>query len=148
LQWCALSIESLQAIAGTALSTWILMTHVGQSSELQDILLLAYWVLNLPLLGEEFSQLIQNYPQHRNLVMRLLEPLGTGDFADNADVGPLTTPLRVQSGVALAFHDISICAAGQTILSDVNVAIEPGQHVAVVGASGAGKSSLLSLLLG
>jgi ATP-binding cassette subfamily B protein len=36
---------------------------------------------------------------------------------------------------------------GRTVLDQINFAIEPGQHVAVVGRSGIGKSTLASLLL-
>jgi ATP-binding cassette subfamily B protein len=39
-------------------------------------------------------------------------------------------------------------AAGHSILRDVDLVLAAGSHVAVVGASGAGKSSLLGLLLG
>ena len=44
--------------------------------------------------------------------------------------------------------NVSVHAAGHTILEEINLKIEPGDHVAIVGASGAGKSSLLGLLLG
>ena len=34
------------------------------------------------------------------------------------------------------------------ILKNVTVSIEPGEHVAIIGPAGAGKSSLVGLLLG
>src|SRR5262249_38224750 len=43
----------------------------------------------------------------------------------------------IRRGVGLDFEDVSICAAGQTILNGVNLVIEPSQHVAIVGVSGA-----------
>jgi len=43
---------------------------------------------------------------------------------------------------------VSVRAAGHTILEGIDLAIEPGSHVAIVGQSGAGKSSLVGLLLG
>jgi ATP-binding cassette subfamily B protein len=50
--------------------------------------------------------------------------------------------------VAVTFDAVAVRAAGQTILEEVRVHIGAGSHVAVVGASGAGKSSLVGLLLG
>ena len=43
---------------------------------------------------------------------------------------------------------MSVVAAGHQILRDINLTIAAGSHVAIVGASGAGKSSLAGLLLG
>jgi len=42
----------------------------------------------------------------------------------------------------------SVRIAGHTILEGINLAIEAGSHVAIVGQSGAGKSSLVGILLG
>ena len=57
--------------------------------------------------------------------------------------------LREKSkGVAVTFEQVSVLAAGRAILQDVNLTIEPGEHVAIVGRSGAGKSSLVGALLG
>ena len=36
---------------------------------------------------------------------------------------------------------------GQEVLADIQLEVEPGQHIALVGSSGGGKSTLLSLLL-
>jgi ATP-binding cassette subfamily B protein len=41
-----------------------------------------------------------------------------------------------------------VTAAGHTVLNQVNLAIQPGEHIAIVGPSGAGKSSLVGTLLG
>ena len=57
-------------------------------------------------------------------------------------------PREKSSGVAVTFEDVSVLAAGRGILQDVNFTIEPGEHVAIVGRSGAGKSSLAGVLLG
>jgi ATP-binding cassette subfamily B protein len=43
---------------------------------------------------------------------------------------------------------VSVRAAGHRLLEDIDLAIEPGSHVAIVGSSGAGKTTLFGVLLG
>ncbi|HTN83094.1 MAG TPA: ATP-binding cassette domain-containing protein, partial [Sorangium sp.] len=49
---------------------------------------------------------------------------------------------------SIDLRGVSVQAGGHTLLSDVSLSVPAGEHVAIVGSSGAGKSSLLSLLLG
>ena len=81
-----------------------------------------------------------------------MEPLGAPEDVDDAkpEIDGLATANRPASktGIAIKMEQVSVQAAGQLILSDIDLTIEPGSHVAVVGASGAGKSSLVGLLLG
>ncbi|HUG86682.1 MAG TPA: ATP-binding cassette domain-containing protein, partial [Euzebya sp.] len=51
-------------------------------------------------------------------------------------------------GMGVVFQGVTVAVGGTTVLSEVDLDIGPGEHVAVVGASGAGKSSLLGVLLG
>jgi len=47
----------------------------------------------------------------------------------------------------IAFRDVSFeYEAGRTVLSQIDLAIAPGEKVAIVGATGAGKSTLVSLI--
>jgi ATP-binding cassette subfamily B protein len=57
-------------------------------------------------------------------------------------------PQATTAGVAIDLHDVRVQAAGHEILAVDTLAIRAGEHVAIVGASGAGKSSLIGLLLG
>jgi ATP-binding cassette subfamily B protein len=52
------------------------------------------------------------------------------------------------SGVSIRFEDVRVMAAGHAVLEGIDLSIEPGEHLAIVGRSGAGKTSLVSLLLG
>jgi ABC-type multidrug transport system fused ATPase/permease subunit len=116
--------------------------------------LLIYWALSLPALGREIAMLARLYPVYRNITLRLLEPMGAIEEenstpTESADgvVHPCE-PATPGGGVCIALRDLSVVAAGHTILEGINLSIERGAHVAIVGPSGAGKSSLVGLLLG
>jgi ATP-binding cassette subfamily B protein len=50
--------------------------------------------------------------------------------------------------VSLALEGVAVQVAGHAILDDLQLTVAPGEHVAIVGLSGAGKSSLVGLFLG
>jgi ATP-binding cassette subfamily B protein len=166
LRWVVV-VEGLQFLAGFGLAGWLLWLHAGRLSDAGGALLLAYWALSLPVLGGEICVLFRQYPLHCNTLMRLLEPLGApesegketrrqGDKQKEQEVemeDSMASEFSLSSrqtmkGVAVTFEAVTVRAAGHTILEDIHVHIEAGSHVAIVGASGAGKSSLVGLLLG
>lgn len=53
-----------------------------------------------------------------------------------------------EGGPGLVARGASVAVAGRRLIADVDLALRPGQLVAVVGRNGAGKSSLLRLLAG
>lgn len=55
---------------------------------------------------------------------------------------------RPTVGIALEHVSFAYEAAGETVLDDVTLTIAPGEKVALVGASGGGKSTLVQALLG
>ena len=145
LQRAVLSLETLQFLAGFGLAVWLLTSYLARSGETGAVLLLVYWALNLPALGQEVGLIAWQYPAYRNITLRLLEPLG----AIEQTTPPRSTPFDPQARpAALAFQDVSATVAGHTVLRDINLSIPAGAHVAVVGRSGAGKSSLVGVLLG
>ena len=53
-----------------------------------------------------------------------------------------------ESEYILQFENINFAyREGTPVLSDINFGIRPGEHIAIVGATGSGKSTLMSLLL-
>lgn len=48
----------------------------------------------------------------------------------------------------LQAQDVSVTRGGRRVLSDVSLALQPGQVLGVLGPNGAGKSSLLGVLNG
>ncbi len=71
----------------------------------------------------------------------LFDAAARADAATDAPVAPV--PLEL-SGVGFGHR----AASGRDALVDVDLAVEPGEFVAVVGPNGAGKSTLVSLLAG
>jgi ATP-binding cassette subfamily B protein len=153
LRW-AVVLEGLQSATGFGLAGWLLFLHAGRVSDAASLLLVAYWALQLPALGEEIALLIRQYPIHRNVTLRLLEPLGErceGPSAkpqaeDGAVLSSSACGFAGAQGVALSLDDVTVRAGGHTLLKDVRLDVEAGSHVAIVGPSGAGKSTLLGLL--
>jgi ATP-binding cassette subfamily B protein len=144
LQRAVLSLETLQFLVGFGLAIWLLASHLARGGQAGAVLLLVYWALNLPALGQEIAIIAWQYPSYRNVTLRLLEPLGA--LEERLPGSPAALPEN--AAVAVAFENVSVVAAGHRILRDINLSIAAGTHVAIVGASGAGKSSLVGLLLG
>ncbi|MCH7703557.1 MAG: ABC transporter ATP-binding protein [Planctomycetes bacterium] len=64
-------------------------------------------------------------------------------IADKEDAEPIVTTRGI-----LTFEDVTFCyEPGISVLSHVTLAIEPGERVAIVGHTGAGKSTLAKLIL-
>jgi ATP-binding cassette subfamily B protein len=76
LQRAVVRVEGLHAFAGFGLAAWLLFAHLQRGGEAGAVLLLIYWALNLPVLGQEIALLARQYPFQRNVTLRLLEPLG------------------------------------------------------------------------
>jgi ATP-binding cassette subfamily B protein len=75
---------------------------------------------------------------------RVIGILGTP--ADVGDPGPAGTPLP-KGPVSIAFEGVEFAyPGGPAVLHDVDLAIEPGRRVAVVGETGSGKTTLAKLL--
>lgn len=155
----ALSLERLvvwagavQSFATFGLADWLLMRHISGGGESGSMLLLVYWVLNLPAIGQDIAEIAWQYPASRNRTLRLLEPLGAREEAEeppwHAERNRQEETYECAEPPAIVFENVSIRASGHTILKDVDLAIAPGSHVAVIGPTGAGKSSLVGVLLG
>jgi ABC-type bacteriocin/lantibiotic exporter with double-glycine peptidase domain len=148
LQRAMIAVEGVQLITGFGLAAALLLDYHLRGGGDGLALLLVYWALNLPALGQKIALLMRQYPAQRNTTLRLLEPLGALE-EQVADGIPQTTSQAVASrGVAIDLEGVRVRAGGHTVLEDIHVSIEPGSHVAIVGPSGAGKSSLVGILLG
>ncbi|MCJ7593903.1 MAG: ABC transporter ATP-binding protein/permease, partial [Desulfobacterales bacterium] len=153
----SVTVESILSFAGFGLAAWLLYSHMDRSGQMGSVMLLVYWALSLPAQGRAVARLARQYPTMRNVILRLFEPLGAPEEANqssqNGKDGPRETSHQrteqeSQSGVALRIEQASALAAGHIILRKINLTIDSGSQVAIIGPSGAGKSSLVGLFLG
>jgi ATP-binding cassette subfamily B protein len=165
MQRAVVLLQALVEVSAVALAGWLFLGYLARATEPSAALLLVYWALTLPVLGRELALLAREYPHHRNVTLRLLEPLGASEAPNpathlgspdptegaatiSAAEQPALQPAADERGVGIELRRVTVRAAGHTILEDVDVSIAAGSHVAIVGPSGAGKSSLVGLLLG
>ncbi|TDF36367.1 ATP-binding cassette domain-containing protein [Alteromonadaceae bacterium M269] len=147
-----LSSQAVQTLLSTGLTFVLIVISLTTYGNSPFMLLLIYWALNLPRMGDEFAQAIIEYPNHKNVTLRALEPLGTREEAYSSTTPSSSKdssiPQEPSHGVDIQIEKVNVVTSGHTLLQDINLHISPGEHVAIVGESGAGKSSLVGLLLG
>lgn len=81
-------------------------------------------------------------------VLTALEKLGKVTNSETESEGSIALEKK-QAGVAICFDDVSFeYAGGNRVLNNLSFTVQPGQHIAVMGKSGSGKSTILRLLTG
>lgn len=141
LQSAAVIAEGVQSALVLSLVVLLFLSGGLTSLAAGQLLLAVYWALNIPSLARDFGSQIRRLPYYRNLLARLIEPLEATEEPQRS-LAPLPHAPRIE------FRNLSASIAGNLILNSINLTVEPGEHVAIVGSSGAGKSSLASVLLG
>jgi len=148
LQRTAVTIEAIQFCVGYGLTVLLLFSFLQQGGEPAAVLLLAYWALNLPAIGLDIARLAWRYPEHRNTTLRVTEPLHALEERHQAPPDVEDSDSIQEGATSIRMEDVTLRTSGHVILEHIKFAIEAGEHVAIVGRSGSGKTSLLSLLLG
>ncbi|EPX61714.1 hypothetical protein D187_010333 [Cystobacter fuscus DSM 2262] len=147
----SVSLTGMQGLLGLAISLVLVAVYLQQSRELGPALLLVYWALSLPGYGHGLAIQFSRYPEQKNLVTRILEPLDALEDTANGCNGVPAEPTQempLHPGTAIEFREVTVKASGHTLLERIQLSIRPGEQIAVVGPSGAGKSTLASAILG
>ncbi|MFO0552070.1 MAG: ATP-binding cassette domain-containing protein [Polyangiaceae bacterium] len=138
-----------QSVA-SAVSVGIAALAIGRAFEagMSSLLLFVYWLVGLAESGRQVGAALLQIPSRKNRVLRVVEPLGAPEV-ELADGGLALDPARrCASAASIELRDVTVTAGGHVVLDRIDLSIAPGQDVAIVGSSGAGKSSLVRLLLG
>ena len=151
--------DALIALFNVVMAVAIVFFYVSREQEAAGVLLLLYWTLSVPYLSQRLAALARQYPRQRNQMARLLEPLGAAEESGvageqvaggrwQATDDPQFAIRNSQQAVSLHYSAVQVTAGGHIVLDGVELSVNSGEHVAIVGRSGAGKSSLVGLLLG
>lgn len=141
----SVAAEGLQMLLCTALVGALLLSHFASQGMVRGSdLLLVFWALKLPGTADRLSGLARRYPSLRNALLRQMEPL-TAPEEEHVANG---AKAQASGPASVSITGGKLVSGGHEILRDVDLNIAPGEHIAIVGKSGAGKSSLLGLLLG
>lgn len=71
-----------------------------------------------------------------------------GDIAFNEETVPYTGDVKVSFSGNILFHSVSFKYSDKPVLKDISLQISAGSRVAIIGANGAGKSTIINLILG
>ncbi|MGA4670373.1 thiol reductant ABC exporter subunit CydC [Propionibacteriaceae bacterium Y1923] len=90
-----------------------------------------------------FAQAAQTWTRSRSALRRIAETL------DAADVGSGDAEPAGEAGEGLVLSGVSVgWPGGEALLSGLDLAVRPGERVALVGASGVGKTTVAATVMG
>ncbi len=141
-------IDAVQTTLGFGLAWWLILRLGDETGHAANALLLAYWALRLPAIGQALASMARMLPGMLIATERLLEPLQSPEERAASPANEAHEPTASLPAPAISIAGVTVRMGGQTILEDLDLEVAPGSHVAIVGTSGSGKSTLLGLLLG
>ncbi|MCW6506998.1 ABC transporter ATP-binding protein [Lichenifustis flavocetrariae] len=125
------------------LLAWAIRLWQAKEATAGDVVLVATLGLSVLSATRDLAVALVDVTQHLARLSEALKTLLTPyQMASHPDAMPL-----VASGARVTFDRVSFkYPSGRAIFEDLTIEIEPGQRVGLVGPSGGGKSTLISLL--
>jgi ATP-binding cassette subfamily B protein len=136
-------VDALQMAATLACIVALVYRQSLVAQSPAGLLLLVYWAISISQLGREVAGVVRSFPAMRNTLMRFLELIESPE-----ECAGEIAPAARQGGAKIDFEQTCVMAAGHVVLDQVTLHVRPGEHIGIVGVSGAGKSSLLGCLMG
>jgi ATP-binding cassette subfamily B protein len=141
--------EAIQSLGLLAMVVMLLLAYLRTEGSHGGLLLMVFWALKLPLEARALSLGVQTVPGIMASMGRLLEPLTAREVTPSKDKREDHTMVFTnRPGMALSVRNVRVRLGVEELLANVSLDIPAGQHVAIVGSSGAGKSTFFGMLLG
>ncbi|MEX1365480.1 MAG: ATP-binding cassette domain-containing protein, partial [Nannocystaceae bacterium] len=139
-----------QIVLVIAMVVGIVVDFAERTPDHRRLLMLVFWVLVVVDALKRVTTLGINYPAHYHAALRAFEPIGSPETvpAPASRDAAIEQRLHARAGIDLSMRRVTVSLGGFAVLTDIDLQLRAGEHVAVVGRSGGGKSTLLGLLLG
>ncbi len=140
-----LLFEGLQTLVLAAIGILFVVHALESTMALGTVLLIAYWSLFVPVVSLQFTQALKQLPTFTNIARRVLELI---DAEEEENTEADDDAAQRAGGVRVEFRGATVQRGDNALLDSIDLVLAAGERVAVVGASGSGKSSFLGTLLG
>lgn len=152
-RWSDMEVEvvllSLAALVSHVLVALLIVVYALRDATPENWLLLIFWGINLNIIGKQLLDTLFYFRRDQHKVNRYMQLVHLPAAYPAETVASQGSEAEGQvQGVQVELENVTVRLQGQTLLRDINLNLAPGAHIAVLGASGAGKSSLAALLLG
>lgn len=131
----------------------IIITYANNQLNLANLVLIVYWLYRTEELSARMVQDVYDYATDITKTRQFVDALNTPGEAHLWPTTSDTPESNVESdndatAIAIRLDAATVQESNHTLLQPTTLAIDAGEHIAIVGQSGAGKTTLAGILLG